>query len=308
MSSSPPSSCSSQSSILRPICKFLLLLTLSSVIVAAIFLGAAFHGAHRFLHHAAEVIVPQITSDIPLDLPPPVLLSEKEERDVTNRIHQFKEILHHGTTPVNDLELSEREINGLFCSKGEDNLHLRLFGGAVRGVEGQEGPRHKHPRHHHHRDMCGKVHVTVSKNQLSADFSFPVDEHFPGGRGRYATGTKLISIVSSTNEVTDSSAGYYLFRTALGFRGGVWDSWDEEAFPVFDVSGLVQLFDNGAVDMRAESAEVLGWSATDIIVRRFLEGKNLAEGRLSCNHAREVWKHIAGVEIGQGKVVVRARR
>eukprot|EP00567_Pseudictyota_dubia_P005390 CAMPEP_0197436250 /NCGR_PEP_ID=MMETSP1175-20131217/3717_1 /TAXON_ID=1003142 /ORGANISM="Triceratium dubium, Strain CCMP147" /LENGTH=344 /DNA_ID=CAMNT_0042965491 /DNA_START=122 /DNA_END=1156 /DNA_ORIENTATION=+ len=283
-------------SAVRSICKFLLFLCLSCTIVFALLAGAVYHGGHYLIDAAGEYVVPRITSDQPLDLPPAVHLSDAEAVEVRGRIREFRHAIHHGEAPPRDLVLTERDINGLICDKGGHFPHKHNHG--------------KHHHHHHHGkhmgdDMCGKVHVSILDGEIAADFSVPLDDHVAGGEGRYMVGTKITSITAESS--SEESNGHYSVRSA--FLAGSKDS--DDRFPVFDFTGSVEVNSDGELDLQAKSAEVLGWVATDAFLERFLLGQNLA-GLFSCPHHAENKKNalklIKGVEIADGKVVIKVGR
>eukprot|EP00568_Trieres_chinensis_P001877 CAMPEP_0183308876 /NCGR_PEP_ID=MMETSP0160_2-20130417/22793_1 /TAXON_ID=2839 ORGANISM="Odontella Sinensis, Strain Grunow 1884" /NCGR_SAMPLE_ID=MMETSP0160_2 /ASSEMBLY_ACC=CAM_ASM_000250 /LENGTH=310 /DNA_ID=CAMNT_0025472785 /DNA_START=86 /DNA_END=1018 /DNA_ORIENTATION=+ len=289
----PDESKSKAGAACRALCKLLMLLALSTTILAVALLGVVYHGGRHFLEKIGEIVVPQITSDHPIDLPPPVHLSEAEQRDVQRRLEEFWNLVHddghyrHSGALLKDLVLTEREINGLICSPDQHTHH-----------------HHEHHRNQDKDDMCGKVYVTISEHEISADFSFPIENRFSGLEtwpGRYFVGKKSLHIVPRISPDEDGVAPYVL-------RGSFLSNTDNDSsfspFPLWNGTAMVKLTgDDTALDVQVESMEVFGWAATDAFVYRFFEGVNWAEGM--CPHAKNSLKYIKGIAVGDGKVVVR---
>uniref|UniRef100_A0A7S1Y3F9 Uncharacterized protein n=1 Tax=Grammatophora oceanica TaxID=210454 RepID=A0A7S1Y3F9_9STRA len=249
------------STVWKSLLKFLLVLALAVVIVFSMLGMAAYHFGHHVMHHVGQMVVPQITTQTPLDLPE-VHLSKHELHALKKRLRTFHHDLHHGKTPEHDLVLTEQEINGLIC----DNDH------------------------HHDDNVCGHVHTTILENRIEADFSFPADDA-PGGEGRYLVGKK--TVVSVPDENKESA---YAMHHTLTVHGGPQD----EDFTVMDATSTIDLA--AELNVQILSAEMFGWMATDAFVQRFLEGRNWAEHM--CPEAKKAVSHIAGVSIGDGKIVV----
>lgn len=244
----------------KSVVKYLLILSLAVLIVFSILGMAAYHFWHHAMYKVGEVVLPQITTEHPLDLPM-VRLPHHEIHDLKKRLHSFHHDLHHGRTPEHDLVLTEREVNGLIC-------------------------------HDDHGDMCGHAHVTMMNNKLVADFSFPVPDHAHGGQGRYLVGKKtLLSLPDETKE------SFFSLQHTMTVRGP-----QDEDFTVINAAGTVDLAN---VNVEVQSAEVFGWMAMDAFVERFFQGRNWAAHM--CPDALKAIDHIAGVYIGDGKIVVRVK-
>jgi len=136
-------------------------------------------------------------------------------------------------------------------------------------------------------EMCGHVYATISENKVSADFSFPAGD-MRGGEGRYFVGTKSLII---------QDKAYYNFQSKI-ITGDI-ASWGE--FPLANMTARVDLND-GELDVRITSAEVFGWMATDRFVHHFFDETNWASNMDA--HAKKHIKHIKGITIGDGKIVV----
>jgi hypothetical protein len=245
------------SSTCRWVGKVFLLLTAAVIILCAIFAAAVYTGGRHFFDKMGQAVVPRITVDRPLNLPT-VRLPKSELDALRDRMDYFHDALRDGEVLTEDLVLTEREINGLICSN---------------------------------HDICGKIYATISKDMVSADFSFPAEDA-PGGKGRFFVGTK--SLIVAPLSKYDSS---YFVQWTIATRG--LDVWDDE-FPLVNITSNVVL--NDEVDVRIKSSEVLGWKATDAFVRRFFDGKNWADDM--CPHAKRLLKQVEGVTIGDGIIVV----
>jgi len=136
-------------------------------------------------------------------------------------------------------------------------------------------------------EMCGHVYATISENKVSADFSFPAGD-MPGGEGRFFVGTKSLMI---------QDEAYYNFQSKI--TTGDIASWGE--FPLANMTVRMDLQD-GDLDVRITSAEVFGWMATDRFVHHFFDETNWASNMDA--HAKKHIKHIKGITIGDGKIVV----
>jgi len=267
--------------------KFLLFLMLACVLVTVALMGTIFYGGSNLIGALGEFVVPKITSDVPIEIPE-IHLPEEEVAEIHHRLHEFKHAIHHGNAPPHDLVLTERELNGLICDKGD---HYDPHRG-----------HHVHHRHHHNRhkgEMCGKVHVTLSEQKATADISVPLEDKIPGGEGRYFVGQKITSIIRTDNKA-------FFVRSAL-LAGDESDS----AFPIMDFGGTVKVNESGAVDVEAKAAEVFGWVASDAFVERFLEGMNMVEGMFQCphfkKHAKDALTFIEDINIEDGKLVISVR-
>lgn len=163
-------SAAAAASWIKPVCKFLLLLSLAVAIVFGIVAGFTFYMGQHVMHKVAQVVVPQVTTDQPLHLPQ-VHLEHGELHQLKHNLRDFHHALHHGRTPEKDLLLTERDINGLICASNKK--------------------------------MCGHAYAKIAQDKIEVEYSIPADD-VPGGKGRYFVGTKALDIVSS-----DENAGVY---------------------------------------------------------------------------------------------------
>eukprot|EP00978_Attheya_sp_CCMP212_P011777 scaffold29289_cov58-Attheya_sp.AAC.1 len=136
-------------------------------------------------------------------------------------------------------------------------------------------------------EMCGHVYATISENMVSADFSFPAGD-MPGGKGRFFVGTKSLII---------QDEAYYNIQSKITTG----DINSSEEFPLANMTVHMDL-DDGDLDVRITSAEVFGWMATDGFVHKFFDDTNWASNMKA--HAKKHMKHIKGVTIGDGKIVL----
>lgn len=244
----------------KSVVKYFLILSLAVLIIFSILGMAVYHFGHQVMYKVGEVVIPQITTEHPLELPM-VRLSNHEIHDIKKRLHEFQHDLHHDRTPEHDLVLTEHEINGLIC-------------------------------HDDHDDMCGHAYATIMNNKIAADFSFPFPDRAPGGQGRYLVGKKtLLSVPDETKE------SFFSLQHTMTVRGP-----QDEDFTVINAAGTMDLAN---VNVEVQSAEVFGWMATDAFVERFFQGRNWAAHM--CPDALKAIDHIAGVSIGDGKIVVHVK-
>lgn len=249
------------------LCKFFILLCISTMVLFLILAAAVFYGAHHVLNVVGEQVVPRITVDHPIPLPPPVILTDSELHALKRRLHNFHHALHHDDK-TQDLILTEHEINGLICDSDNSDDE----------------------------ELCDHVYVTISKNKVSADFSVPAKDA-PGGKGRYFVGTKSLVVIPNKDHEKKSYSVEGAVVTRL-------PNDKNDDLTIYNITSTINLLnDDVGLDVRITALQVLGWMATDTFVNQFFDGTNFAKDKM-CPHAKEALKRIDGISIGDDKIVV----
>jgi hypothetical protein len=123
-----------------------------------IFLVVLFVAGGFGVYYFAKGQVQKYTAEGPRELPK-VELPDAKLDELQQRLDTFEESAREAAQPK-ELVLTAEEINGLI----------------------QQNP-----------ELAGKVFVTISKGQISAELSFPADA-VPGGSGRYFNGSVAVDV------------------------------------------------------------------------------------------------------------------
>jgi len=255
--------------------KIVMFLAIVVIIIFALFAATILYVGYGVSDFMKETVVPQITTDQPLNLDI-VILPKSERKELMHKIDEFRNIISHqeqGTddatmvVPAEDFVLTEKEINGLICSKTE---------------------------------LCGSIYLTILDNMLSTKFSLPIDD-MSGGEARFFVGTN--DLVVKPLIANNGPPSYFVQYTIEAPEMGVWK--EDEDFPLVDMALNVEL--NEDVGVHVKALELFGWKSTDGFIRRFLNGVNWASIN-KCPHAKKALTLIKGVTIGDKKIVFHFKR